>query len=131
MSEMSAETFDAARPPAVAVVDLDRRVQLALAEAMRVAGVDVVGTAGDFATALKLLANGAQVVLVDPRLPDIATGRALMSTIGRDWPAVRIVVMGWGDSGESAMVDGVRSFISKSASPEEFVAAALEACGAP
>jgi|AP12_2_1047962.scaffolds.fasta_scaffold40436_1 DNA-binding NtrC family response regulator len=126
---MPAETFDDARPPAVAVVDLDRRVQLALAEAMRAAGVDVVGTAGDISSALELLDSGARVMLVDPRLPDIASGQALMSTISRDWPGVRIVIMGWGDSGESAaMVNCVCTFISKSASPEEFVAAALEAC---
>lgn len=122
---------DDARLPPVAVVDLDRRVRQALAEAMRASGVDVVGTAGDATAALDLLSGGAQVLLVDPRLPDIESGQALMAMISRDWPAVRVVVMGWGDSGESRVLDGVATFISKSANADQFVAAVLAACVRP
>ncbi len=112
----------------VAVVDADRRVQQSLAEVLRVAGVDVVGTAGDVRSALELVsAQEPGVLLIDPRLPDVDAGAALLSSVRLGWPSTRIVVMGWSDSGESRMPE-VSSFISKSAPSEEFVAAAVAAC---
>lgn len=114
--------------PRVVVVDADRRVQQSLAEVLRVAGVDVVGTAGDVRSALELVsAEGPGVVLVDPRLPDLDAGMALLSSVSLGWPGTRIVVMGWSDAGESRLPDGIR-FVSKSAPTEEFVSAALAAC---
>ena len=116
------------RATRVAVVDADRRVQQSLAEVLRVAGVDVVGTAGDVRSALELVsAQEPRVVLIDPRLPDLDAGAALLSSVRLGWPDTRIVVMGWSDSGESRMPE-VNSFVSKSAPTEEFVAAALAAC---
>jgi DNA-binding NarL/FixJ family response regulator len=116
------------RTPRVAVVDADRRVQQSLAEVLRVAGVDVVGTAGDVRAALELVSTSApSVVIVDPRLPDLDAGLALLSSVSLGWPGTRIVVMGWSDAGESRLPDGV-SFVSKSAPTEEFVTAALAAC---
>jgi DNA-binding NarL/FixJ family response regulator len=117
-----------ARTPRVVVVDADRRVQQSLAEVLRVAGVDVVGTAGDVRSALELVStSGPSVVLVDPRLPDLDAGLALLSSVSLGWPGTRIVVMGWNDAGESRLPEGI-SFISKSAPTEEFVGAALAAC---
>jgi DNA-binding NarL/FixJ family response regulator len=115
-------------PTRVAVVDADRRVQQSLAEVLRVAGVEVVGTAGDVRAALELLSSQApSVILVDPRLPDLDAGMALLSSISLGWPGTRIVVMGWSDAGDGSLPDGV-SFVSKSAPTEEFVSAALAAC---
>jgi DNA-binding NarL/FixJ family response regulator len=117
-----------AHAPRVAVVDADRRVQQSLAEVLRVAGVDVVGTAGDVRAALELVSSHApEVLLVDPRLPDLDAGSALLSSVSLGWPAIRIVVMGWSDSGESRVPDGI-SYVSKSSPTEEFVTAALAAC---
>jgi chemotaxis response regulator CheB len=114
--------------PRVAVVDADRRVQQSLAEVLRVAGVDVVGTAGDVRTALEMVsARSPDVLLVDPRLPDLDAGSALLSSVSLGWPSIRIVVMGWSDSGESRLPDGI-SYVSKSAATEDFVTAALAAC---
>ena len=111
-------------------MDLDRRVQAALAEALRVAGLEVIGTAGESATALALMADGADVLVIDPRLPDLADGRALVESVARHWPGVRIVVMGWGDNGDSHIGNGtVAAFVTKSARAEDFVAATLAACG--
>ena len=117
----------AGQNPRVAVVDIDRHVRIALGEVLRVAGLDVIGTAGDVSGALGLLAAGAEVLVIDPRLPDLETGHALMSNVRRDWPFVRIVIMGWGDSGESPVSQNVAAFITKSAEPEHFVAAAVAA----
>jgi two-component system KDP operon response regulator KdpE len=116
------------RAPSVAVVDADRRVQQSLAEVLRVAGVDVVGTAGDVRSALELMNEREPgVLLIDPRLPDLDAGTALLSSVRLGWPSTRIVVMGWSDSGESRMPE-VSTFVSKSAPSEEFVAAAIAAC---
>jgi DNA-binding NarL/FixJ family response regulator len=117
-----------AHVPRVVVVDLDRRVRTALAEMLRVAGLDVVGTAGDVAAAISLVAGGAEVLVVDPRLPDLAAGEALVRSVERDWPSVRVVIMGWGDAGESRITNNVASFVTKSAHPDDFVAATLAAC---
>jgi DNA-binding NarL/FixJ family response regulator len=111
----------------VAVVDMDRRVQQSIAEVLRVAGVDVVGTAGDVRAALELIAvERPTVLLIDPRLPDVHAGAALLSSIALGWPAIRVVLMGWSDTGEQTV--NAAAFVSKSAQPEEFVAAALAAC---
>ena len=116
--------------PRVAVVDLDRRVQAALGEALRVAGLEVIGTAGESASALTLLATGADVLVIDPRLPELADGRALLESVAHHWPDVRIVIMGWGDTGDSHIGNGsVAAFVTKSARAEDFVAATLAACG--
>ncbi|HEX2141716.1 MAG TPA: response regulator [Candidatus Limnocylindria bacterium] len=113
--------------PRVAVVDADRRVQQSIADVLRIAGVDVVGTAGDPALALQLAAQQRPaVVLVDPRLPDVAAGEAFLRALGRDFPEVRVVLMGWNQPAELQLRSD--AFVAKSAGPEEFVAAAIEAC---
>ena len=116
--------------PRVAVVDLDRRVQASLAEALRVGGLDVVGTAGESASALALMAAGADVLIIDPRLPELADGHALVDSVAAHWPEVRIVIIGWGDTGDYRMGNkSVAAFVTKSARAEDFVAATLAACG--
>lgn len=115
-------------PTRVAVVDADRRVQQSVAEVLRLAGVEVIGTAGDVRAAMELVEAGhPTVLLVDPRLPDIDAGRALLSGIALGWPSVRVVLMGWTDE-HNGMPDDA-AFVSKSAQPEEFVAATVAACG--
>ncbi len=114
---------EAACSPRVAVVDLDRRVQQSLAEVLRVAGVEVVGTAGDVRAALELIASQKpDVLLLDPRLPDVDAGKALLSSIALGWPSIRVIQMGWTDAAAGG------TFIPKSAQPDEFLAATLEAC---
>jgi DNA-binding NtrC family response regulator len=114
--------------PRVAVVDSDRRVQQSLAEVLRVAGANVVGTAGDVRAALELISSQQPtVVIVDPRLPDLDAGMALLSSVSLGWPTVRVVLMGWADDGEARLPADV-TFVPKSAPSEEFVAAALAAC---
>jgi DNA-binding NarL/FixJ family response regulator len=113
----------------VAIVDMDRRVRSALAEVLRVAGLEVVGTAGEARTAVRLLSRGAEILVVDPRLPELSDGNALVELVSRDWPTVRVVVMGWGDVGDSPVGLANAAFVTKSAKPDEFVAATLAACG--
>ena len=116
--------------PRVGIVDIDRRVQTALADVLRVHGLDIVGAAGDAQSALELVHGGADVLIVDPKLPDLATGQALVTSVIAEWPSVRVVIMGWGDSGDSRLGREAAGFISKSAPPEQFVAAAIAAVAA-
>jgi DNA-binding NarL/FixJ family response regulator len=116
-----------ARP--VAIIDLDRRVRSALADALRVAGIDVVGTAGEATEAMRLIEAGARVLVVDPRLPELADGQALVERVSASWPDVQIVIMGWGETGDSRLARSATAFVAKSVPPEEFVAATLAACG--
>src|ERR671915_2047701 len=107
--------------PRVAIVDADRRIQKSLAEVLRVAGdVEVVGWAGDVGHALEMIGETRPtVVVLDPRLPDIGAGAALISSLNRRWPAIYLVMTGWGDGGEQpALAARADAFVSKSASPE-------------
>ena len=123
-------------PPApnVVIVDADRRVQASLADLLAVTGeVTVVGRAGGVRAALELVERARpDVVLVDPRLPDVEAGMALVGGLRRAWPDLRIVLTGWADLRGHAIgpVAGTR-YVSKSASPEAFAAAIIDACCPP
>lgn len=113
----------------VVVVDADRRVLQSLAEVLRIAGVNVVGMASSVRGALELISTESpSVVLLDPHLPDPEAGASLITSVARGWPATRVVVMGWPNSRSDEM-PAADAFVSKSATPEEFVAATIAACG--
>jgi DNA-binding NarL/FixJ family response regulator len=131
--------------PRVVLVDADRRIQQSLADVLRVTGgVNVVACAGDVRDALEAIAaHEPDVVVIDPRLPDIQAGSALVSSIRLGWPGTRLVLMGWNDGPEAQDVVGHASpaldallsggeeplaYISKSAPANEFVAAVVNAC---
>ncbi|MGH2416756.1 MAG: response regulator [Candidatus Limnocylindria bacterium] len=120
-------------PPRVVIVDADRRVLQSLADLLSVSGdVAVVGGAGDVRAALELVEEAhPDVVLVDPRLPDVEAGMALVGGLSRAWPRMRIVLTGWNDTAGHAQMSGTSTtYVSKSASPEEFASAIVDACSA-
>jgi len=116
--------------PRVVIVDADRRVQQSLRGVLRVTGqVEVVGTAGDVRGALELIENKRpDVVIVDPRLPDVDAGAALLRSIALAWPSIRIVATGWAADALDVSGHGI-CFVAKSALPDEFVSAVVSACG--
>jgi DNA-binding NarL/FixJ family response regulator len=117
--------------PRVVIVDADRRVQQSLADLLGITGeVDVVGRAGDVRAALQEVERSRpDVVLVDPRLPDIEAGIALIRGLGRAWPQMRIVLTGWSDTGGHGMLGGAHPhYVSKGGTPEEFVSAIVACC---
>lgn len=119
---------DAARPRVI-VVDPDRRVQQSLADVLRLGGLDVIATAGDVRSALSAVERSyPDVVIVDPRLPDIDAGRALLSSLALGWPGVRLVAMGWTEGLGASLSAAPITVIPKNADPDEFVAACIEAC---
>lgn len=118
-------------PPGVVIVDADRRVMQSLADLLSVSGeVNVLGGAGDVRSALELVeTKRPDVVLVDPRLPDIEAGIALVAGLSRAWPQMRIIMTGWNDTaGHAKMDDTSTTYVSKTASPEEFANAIVAAC---
>lgn len=119
------------RSPRVVIVDADRRVQQSLADLLGVTGeVRVVGRAGDVRGALELVQQELpDVVLVDPRLPDVEAGLALVAGLARAWPSMRVVMTGWSDTeGHVPLGSSESAYVSKSASPEQFAAAIVDAC---
>jgi DNA-binding NarL/FixJ family response regulator len=118
-------------PPRVVIIDADRRVQQSLSDLLHVSGqVAVIGGAGDVRAALDLVdRERPDCVLVDPRLPDVEAGMALISGLGRAWPQLRIILTGWaGTDGNVPLADERMRYVSKDGSPEEFLAAIVDAC---
>jgi DNA-binding NarL/FixJ family response regulator len=114
----------------VVIVDADRRVLQSLSDLLGVSGeVDVVGRAADVRTALEEVEREhPDVVLVDPRLPDVDAGMALIGGMTRAWPSLRVVVTGWSDAEGRPVLNGKTCFVQKGSSPEEFVDAIIAGC---
>ena len=127
---LSAQPLPDAARPRVIVVDVDRRVQQSLADVLELGGVSVLATAGDVRGALSAVERTKpDVVIVDPRLPDVDAGHALLSSLARGWPEMRVVVMGWSEGLDMALPGARITVVAKNADPEAFVAACIEACG--
>jgi DNA-binding NarL/FixJ family response regulator len=122
---------DLSSSPRVVIVDADRRVLQSLADLLGVTGdVEVVGRAADVRAALEEVERvHPDVVLVDPRLPDVDAGMALIGGLRRAWPSMRIVLTGWSDPTAQALPgqNGTR-YVSKGSSPEAFTDAIVNAC---
>lgn len=116
--------------PRVVIVDADRRIQQSLADLLSVSGdCVVVGRAGDVRGALQVVERTRpDAVLVDPRLPDVEAGVALIRGLETAWPDLRVVVTGWSDTEGHALTGAEPPYVSKGSSPEEFVSALLECC---
>jgi DNA-binding NarL/FixJ family response regulator len=117
--------------PRVVIVDSDRRVLQSLGDLLGVSGeVDVVGRASDVRSALEEVERlHPDAVLVDPRLPDVDAGMALIGGMSRAWPSLRIVMTGWTNPAAATQPgrNGTR-YVSKSSSPEAFAKAIADAC---
>lgn len=120
--------------PRVVIVDEDRRVQQSLADLLRLTGrVSVIGSAGDVRTALEIVEReNPDVLVVDPRLPDLEAGAALVSSLARARPSLRIVLAGWSVTPEQPeLLSSACSYVSKNCTPEDFIAAVVDACSTP
>ena len=114
----------------VLVVDSDDRVRESLTGLLAIGGrCMVVASAGHVGSALDLVMDHQpDVVVVDPRLPDVAEGMAFVARLRALQPDVRILAMSWSDTLESAMLEsGADGFIRKTFRPTELVAAVLAA----
>lgn len=126
---LAAQPIPGSHRPRVVIVDVDRRVQQSLADVLDLGGLSVVGTAGDVRAALEAVERERpDVLLIDPRLPDIAAGQALLTSLALGWPDMRVVVMGWTEGLEHAPPAPRSATVPKNADPDDFVAAAIAAC---
>jgi DNA-binding NarL/FixJ family response regulator len=122
--------LDPATPLRVLVVDADERIRESLA---RLLGIGrrciVVGTAGRPEAALELIAaDPPDVIVVDPRLPEIDAGQAFIARARELSPSVRVLVMGWSEALEHhAIADGADAFLRKTFRPRELVDAVCAA----
>ena len=116
----------------VLVVDSDDRVRESLTGLLAIGDrVLVVGSAGQATAALDLVvAERPDVVIVDPRLPEIDGGVAFIRELRARMPGVRILAMSWSDALEHAAMDGgADGFVRKTFRPTELLAAIDAACG--
>jgi DNA-binding NarL/FixJ family response regulator len=115
-------------PLRVLVVDADDRVRESLTGLLAIGGRCIVVASAGYAGAAFDLAidHRPDVVIVDPRLPEVDTGMALISRLRTHLPAVRILAMSWSDTLEAAVIEsGANGFVRKTFRPSELVAAVL------
>lgn len=114
----------------VLVVDADDRVRESLAGLLAIGeSVDVVGTTGVAGAVVDLVrATRPDVVIIDPRLPDVDAGSALIVRLRAVAPGTHVLVMSWSDALESLRIDcGADGCIRKTFRPSELVGAIFAA----
>lgn len=117
-------------PVRVLVVDADRRVRQSLAGLIGVSdGLTLTASVGDPVAAITVLeSTGADVVVMDPRLPEAEVGIALMGEIRARWPLVGVVALAAVGDAASQDDDPDQPIVVSAASPELLVET-LRACG--
>lgn len=121
-------------PLRVMVVDADDRVRESLSGLLAISGqVTVVGSAGHVGQALAIAARARpEVVIVDPRLPEVDGGLAFISRLRLVCPDTCVLAMGWADDLESAVLEtGADGFLRKTFRPTELIDAILAATRRP
>ncbi len=114
----------------VLVVDADERVRESLEGLLAIGDrLTVVGSAGQPGPAFELAcAERPDVVIVDPRLPEVDGGLVFIRRLRAADPNVCVLVMSWTDTLESALIDGgADGFLRKTFRPAELIAAIVEA----
>jgi DNA-binding NarL/FixJ family response regulator len=119
-------------PLRVLVVDADDRVRESLTGLLAIGDrVVVIGSAGQAGPALDLVVDQRpDIVIVDPRLPEVEGGLAFIRELRDRVPEVRILAMSWSDALEHIAIDGgADAFVRKTFRPTELVAAILATSG--
>lgn len=122
--------LDPAGPLRVLVVDADERIRESLAGLLAIGRrCIVVGTASHPESALSLIAaEPPDLIVVDPRLPEVDAGRAFIARARELAPSVRILVMSWSDSlGHDSIISGADAFVRKTFRPRELIDAVIAA----
>ncbi len=130
MVQMQAIDPTRPHPLRVVVVDADDLVRESLAGLLRIGDrVKVVGIAGQTDTAMQLILTAQpDVVVIDPRMPELATGLAFIGRVKAVAPRVRVLVMGSADLVEQAgLSEGVDGCVRKTFRPDDLTAAILAA----
>ena len=121
---------DGLSPLRVLVVDADERVRESLAGLLSLGDrVVVVGSAGDPREALELVASTQpDVVVLDPRLPELDRGRTFVNRVRRAAPGVCVVALCPTDPSDAAYADcQADGVVRKTFRPAELVEAIVAA----
>jgi DNA-binding NarL/FixJ family response regulator len=116
--------------PRLLVVDADDRTRESIVGILGIRHrYEVVGSAGHAAAAIALVAkHRPDVVIIDPRLPELPDGIALIRRIRAIHPAARILAVGWTPSLEhDALEAGADGFVRKTFKPGD-LSGAIERC---
>ncbi|HEX5826815.1 MAG TPA: response regulator transcription factor [Candidatus Limnocylindrales bacterium] len=114
----------------ILVVDADDRTRESVAGILTIRHrFEVVGTAGHSGEALRLAREGRpQVVILDPRLPEVTDGMSLIRRLRAIDPGIAILVVGWSPELEHRALDaGADAFVRKTFKPGD-LAAAITRC---
>ncbi|HEV8401728.1 MAG TPA: response regulator [Candidatus Limnocylindrales bacterium] len=113
----------------VVVIDADDRVRESLVGLLCIGErLMVVGDAGQAAAGLDVvLATEPDIVVIDPRLPDLDGGTALIHRVRAAAPRVRILVMGAPSLEGSDLQRAGDGFVRKTFRPSDLVAAVVAA----
>ena len=114
----------------VILVDADHRVRECLRDLLSLAdGVEVVGAVGHAAAAMEVAdRTRPHVVVIDPRLPELEAGLALVDGLRTGFPEVRVLLMGWTGALEPAAArSGAHGALDKTAHPDDLVAQIIAA----
>ena len=117
-------------PLRVVVVDTDDRVRESLAGLLCIGDrLEVVGTAGQAGPALDVvIATHPDIVVIDPRLPEMDGGLSFIARLRALAPDVRVLVMSGVDPAEGSDLQGVADgFVRKTFRPTDLVAAVCAA----
>jgi DNA-binding NarL/FixJ family response regulator len=119
----------AAAPLRVLLVDPDDRVRESLAGLLRIGQrCLVVGSAGTAEAALRLAGESApDVVVVDPRLPGVDAGSALIANLREIAPTARVLVLNWSDTADRTT--GADAYVRKTFRPHELIDAVVSTSG--
>jgi DNA-binding NarL/FixJ family response regulator len=112
------------RRPTVIVVDADRRVRDGLVGLLGCDGrVALAGSAAHAEAALSLAAAvDPDVMLIDPRLPEVTDGIALIERLRAAVPGLRVLVLAWSGAIERALGgDPLVAVVSASADADDLV----------
>jgi len=128
---MQAPVANGASRLRVLLVDHDERVRESLAGLLAIGDrLDVVGLAGEPGRAIELARDTQpDVVVVDPRLPEIDRGRAFIAEARRAAPEARVVVLSWSEGlDESYLTCDADRVVRKTFRPSELVEAIVTTC---
>ena len=111
-------------PLSVLIVDSDERVRESLAGLLQIGRrCVVVASAAEPARALELISqHRPDVVVLDPRLPEIDGGRILVAAIREQWPSIRVVVLGLAATLEQpGVLAAADAYVRKTLRPQELL----------